>query len=149
MYTCRFLARHLLLLGLVGSYQENVTEWDTRSSLPIRHHYYVTMSVHCHKSVPILYMLPRSKTPTRNQPINLNWLVPGSSMYNLFQCLHSYRPPPPRFHHHVIPVQLPKQHTTGSWPTPSLVSAHAQLSACEAPHGGQLARLSRQRTVIV
>ena len=39
--------------GLVGSVsdQENVTEW---AGFPVGQHYKVTMSVHCHKSVPML-----------------------------------------------------------------------------------------------
>ena len=44
--------------GWSAQCQDNATEWDIRSwcqlsGVPVRQHYTVVMSVHCHKSVPV------------------------------------------------------------------------------------------------
>ena len=56
-------------------FQDTLTEWDIRLSfwrpgLPVARYYKVIVSVHCHKSVPVLIwpkMMPGPKTPTTNQ----------------------------------------------------------------------------------
>ena len=62
--TCRFLARCLALLGQGNDWlaqcHDSVTEWDVQVMVlmawffPVGQHYKVTMSVHCHKLVPVL-----------------------------------------------------------------------------------------------
>ena len=92
MDTCCFLAWRLELLRYgkdwLAQCQDKVTESDNRSwclrpGVPVRQHYQVTMSVHCHKSVPILiwpYMLLRCKTITTNKNIFLILSI----WYNIF-----------------------------------------------------------------
>ena len=91
--TSHFLTRHSALFGWVKDWlaqcQDNVTRCDIRSccwwpGFPVGLHYKVTMSVHCHKSVPILiwqWMLPGRKTPTT---------MVNEAIAQAFLCAHPY-----------------------------------------------------------
>ena len=75
IYTCHFLAWRSALIGYgkdwLAQFQNNVTGWDIRSlfrlpDVQMRQHYKVTMSVHCHKTVPVKKTCKTSRTNQSN-----------------------------------------------------------------------------------
>ena len=53
IYSCHFLARHLALLGYSKDWLVQCQD-NGAGGLPVGQHYKATMSVHCHKLIPIL-----------------------------------------------------------------------------------------------